>query len=255
MGRGLRVLGFVAVLLGSAALAAVLIWQEQVHGVAPVLGLVLLALGAAGMILHLSLSDDFLRRHLGDPTAGQTRGFCRSGWVGVLLGAALLGLHYLDHWVQETTARTNFQVAFNRGVSAAKARDWQAAADAFSEAIRVAPPGHADTARAYTWRGTARMHLKEDSQAIDDLSEALRLDPNGSIALYNRGVAYCRKEEYDRALSDFTEAIRLNPGYAKAYLARSSIYGKRGDSARARADRQRAAELDSSMEKSGGGNP
>jgi tetratricopeptide (TPR) repeat protein len=249
MGRNLRVVGFVAVLLGSAALAAVLIWQEQVHGVAPVLGLLFLALGAAGMTLHLSLSDDFLRRHLGEPAAGQARGFCRSGWVGILLGAALLGLHYLDHWAREATARTNFQVAFNRGLSASKDRDWQAAADAFSEALRFDP----SSAKAYHHRGVAFLHLGEQDRAIVDFSESIRIDPTDARVFSNRGLAFFRKVDYDHALTDFGEAIRLNQGYAKAYLARSRVHEQKGDDPRARADRQRAAELAPPIERSEAG--
>ena len=91
MSRGFRVLVVVSVLVASGALAAVLIYQEQVHGVAPVLGLALLVLGAAGTALHLTVSDDSLRRHVGEPGAAEVRRFWRKSWVGVLLGVASLG--------------------------------------------------------------------------------------------------------------------------------------------------------------------
>jgi tetratricopeptide (TPR) repeat protein len=234
------------ILIGSVALAAVVIWWATAQQVSfqYVLGVGFVVLGTAFTTLHLTLSDDFLRRHFGEARADQMRRTYRSGWVGVLLGAALLGLHYLDRLVQTTTTEVQFKVAFNRGQSAAKAGDWQTAADAFSEAIRLDPTN----ALAYHKRGVVYLHQGEQDRALADLSEAIRLDPNDALALHNRGVAYVRKEDYDRALTDFGEAIRLNPSYAKAYLARSKVYRKKGDDAQAKADQQKAAELDPSLE-------
>lgn len=252
MSRGLQVwswrrrLVVASILLVAMALPAVVIWQAEAHGVviSYILGAALVVLGTAGLTLHLTLSDDYLRRHFGEPAADQRR-FLRGGWVGVLLGAALLGLHYFDRWVQ---AKAQFNVAFNRGISAAQARDWQTAAEAFSEAIRLDP----NDARPYRHRGAAYLHQAEYDQALADLDEALRLAPDDAHAVYNRGVAYVQKNDLDRALADFGEAIRLNPSFAKAYLARSRVYGKKGDDAHARADQQKATELDPSLEKSGG---
>src|SRR5262249_14598337 len=157
----------------------------------------------------LTLSDDFLRRHFGGPGADRRRRLWRGGWVGVLLGAALLGLHYLDRWGQATAAEAQFRVGFNRGLSAAHARDLQTAAEAFSEAIRLDP----SDARAYRHRGAAYLHQGEYDRALADLDEALRLAPDDAHAVYNRGVAYVQKNDLDRALADFGEAIRLNPSF------------------------------------------
>ncbi|HEY7311198.1 MAG TPA: tetratricopeptide repeat protein [Gemmataceae bacterium] len=239
MSRAFRVLGVVSILLVSAALAAVLIWQQQVHGVALVLGLVFLVIGGVGTTLHLTASDDFLRRHCGEPGAQQMRQFGRSAWVGVVLGAAMLGVHYLDRWVQAATVETQFRAAYNRGRAAAKEQDWQTATDAFSEAIRLDPK----SGDAYRSRGIVYGQQGEQDWALADLDEAIRLNPDDAVALYDRGVVYFQKAEYDRALADFGEAIRLKPNYAIAYRARGKVYGKKGDDAQAKADRQKADEL------------
>ena len=283
MSRGLRVLVPASILMVSVALAAVLIWLQEVHGTALVLGLMLLVLGAAGTTLGLAAGNDFLRRHFGEPGADPMRQLRRSSWGAMLLGAVLLGLHYVDRWVQAGQAKIQFDTAYNRGASATKAGQWQAAVDAFSEAIGLAPALPADAARAYAWRGNARSQLKDYSQAIADFSEAIRLDPsamayrgrgrayfhqgehdravadfnevirlepNEATGPYIRGLAYLKTKDFDRALADFGEAIRLKPSYKEAYLARSSAYAKKGDDARATADRQKAHELDPSLEKS-----
>jgi tetratricopeptide (TPR) repeat protein len=262
-------------------LAVVLIWQGEVRGAAPVLGLILLVLGACSSTLRWTLSDDFRRRHFGQPGVDPMRQLWRGGWGAMLVGALLLGSYYLDRWTKASEPALQFNKAYNRGATATNAGEWQKAADAFSEAIQIAPPLGAETARAYAWRGNARNKLKDYSQAIDDFTEAIRLDPsamayrgrgqayfnqgeqdravadfseairlepNEANGPYIRGLAYFKKEDYDRALADFAEAIRLNPSYRNAYLMRGSVYAKKGDEARAKADRQKAAELDPSLQ-------
>src|SRR5439155_513321 len=86
----------------------------------------------------------------------------------------------------------------------------------FSEALRVAPPRDAATARAYTWRGIARSVLKEYPEAIDDFREAIRLDPNNATAYRGRGNVWAARREYNRAIKDYDEAIRLDPKDAAA---------------------------------------
>jgi tetratricopeptide (TPR) repeat protein len=244
--RGFRALVLALLLTASAALAgAVIWWSEAREGrLQYVLGVGFLALGLVFTTLQLTLSDDFLRRHFGEPSAGQMRRAWRGGWVGILLGGAMLGVLYLDRWVQATAAEAQSKAAYNRGLSAAKTGDWQAAVDAFSEAIRLDP----NSARAYRNRGVAFLHQGEDDRALEDLGAAIRLDPNDANTFYNRGVTYCRKGDLARALADFTEAIRLNPGYAKAYLARSKVHDRKGDHEQAKADRQKAAELDPALD-------
>ena len=238
MSRRLRVLIVVAVLSLSAVCVAVLIWQQQVHGAALVSGWVALLAGAIATALHLTVSDTALRRHFGEPGAGQMRRLWRRGWVMVLLGVASLGLYYFDRHMQVL-------VAFDRGQSAATAGDWPKAAAAFSEVIRL-DPGSAD---AYRRRGGAYLSQRDQDRAIADFTESIRLNPTDAGVFYNRGLAFFRKTDYDRALTDFDEAIRLNPSFAIAYLARGMTYGKKGDDAKAKTDRQKAIELDPSLQK------
>jgi tetratricopeptide (TPR) repeat protein len=199
--------------------------------------------------------------------------------LAVLLLGGLLGYLYLDRRWQATRH-------IGRGLTAYKARDWQEAAGAFSEAVRVAPPFSPEKAQAHTWRGNARGELLEYDGAIDDFDEAIRLDPKNALAyrgrgiawgqkgeheraltdfgeairlgpddalaLYNRGVVHAKSGAYDLAIADFGEAIRLNPNYAKAYLARSKVHGKKGAGAQAQSDREKAVVLDPALGEPGG---
>ena len=59
---------------------------------------------------------------------------------------------------------------------------------------------------------------------------------NVAIAFYNRALAYENKEDYERAIDDYSEAIRLNPNDADAYFYRSLDRKRKGDNAGAEAD-------------------
>ena len=43
-------------------------------------------------------------------------------------------------------------------------------------------------------------------------------------AAFERGNAYFEKKEYDLAINDYSEAIRLDPNFVLAYDKRSSAY-------------------------------
>jgi tetratricopeptide (TPR) repeat protein len=249
MKRGLQALVLGSILTGSVAIAGWLFWHHQIHGVTPVTGLVLLTFGVVTMILGLTLSDEALCRQFGSRDATAMRRSLRSGWIGILLGGAMLGLHFVDLQVRAIAAEAQFQLAMNRGATAAKEQDWKSATEAYSEAIRLDPAN----AKAHQYRGMAHLYQMENDRALADFNEALRLAPDDANTHYNRGITYARKKDWDVALSDFTEAIRLNPTYAKAYLARSRVYGEKGDEARAKEDRKKAIELDPVVEGPGGG--
>ncbi|CAN0497692.1 unnamed protein product, partial [Phaeothamnion confervicola] len=52
-------------------------------------------------------------------------------------------------------------------------------------------------------RGNAHLIKRDFDRAIPDLDQAIQLNPNYSVALYDRGVAYGLKGEAERAISDF----------------------------------------------------
>jgi tetratricopeptide (TPR) repeat protein len=135
-----------------------------------------------------------------------------------ILLLAWLGWHYVDRWLKATTAEANFKAAVDRGHAATKAGDWHAAVDAYSEAIRVAPPVDVvDTAKAYAWRANARIQLKDYAQAFDDANAAIGLDSNIALAYHCRAYACRTKKEYGSAIKDYNEAIRLDPNDATAF--------------------------------------
>ncbi len=52
----------------------------------------------------------------------------------------------------------------------------------------------------------------------------------------NRGLAYSNLFQFKRAIENYSEAIRLNPQYAEAYINRGFAYDMQGKKAEALAD-------------------
>jgi tetratricopeptide (TPR) repeat protein len=157
----------------------------------------------------------------------------------------------------------------DRGITLASQREWEMAIADFTEAIRLNP----NLSAAYLLRGRAAYasvsnvydiaenfaHVRasftsgrqlsgEQTQvydrAIEDYTDALRLDGNNAVIYLNRGEAYTQKADYDPAIADFNQAIRLNPNYARAYISRGLTYNYKGDGDKAIADYNQAIKVD-----------
>ena len=89
---------------------------------------------------------------------------------------------------------------------------------------------------------------REYDKAIVEYTQALRLDPNYTLAYNDRSYIYGEiKKDYDRAIADYTQAIRLNPNFVAAYHNRGSVYGHKRDYTRVIADFETALRLDPSL--------
>lgn len=59
--------------------------------------------------------------------------------------------------------------------------------------------------------------------AIEDLADAIRLNPQDALAYYNRGITYKLQNKKSEAITDFEKSITLtdNPQWVK--MARQQI--------------------------------
>src|SRR5580704_11266374 len=127
----------------------------------------------------------------------------------------------------------NLAVAFSdRGLAYARKDQYDRALEDLDQAIRLNP----NYTAAFNNRGSAYSAKGDLDRAIADYREAIRLDPKIAAAFNNRGFAYSWKGDLDRAIADHSEAIRLNPKYALAFLNRGNEYRAQGDFDRAIAD-------------------
>jgi serpin B len=78
-------------------------------------------------------------------------------------------------------------------------------------------------------RGNAWKHKEEYDNAIADFSEAIRLRPDDIPPYFNRGVTLHLMQEYDKAISDFDEVIRLDPQFSPAYRNRGDAWNEKDE--------------------------
>jgi tetratricopeptide (TPR) repeat protein len=103
------------------------------------------------------------------------------------------------------------------------------AIDELTEAVRL----NAQQPVAYLVRGGLFLARQDAAGAIEDAGEVLRLDPNNPEAYVLRGHAHTLKKNHGKAIEDFTEAIRLNPQLVLAYTGRGRTYLDRREFGRA----------------------
>lgn len=80
-------------------------------------------------------------------------------------------------------------------------------------------------------------------EAITELNQAIRLQPDFAPAYNGRGYARFQLHNYAAAIRDLDRAISLDPQYANAYHIRSVVKKAMGNLKGAAADARRAEEL------------
>jgi len=85
-------------------------------------------------------------------------------------------------------------------------------------------------------RGKAHLAKQEYDDAIEDFTEAVRLDPAYAAAYAGRAEAWARKHYRDREVADFTVAIKLEPANTAYRVARAQSHSAQGRHEEAMAD-------------------
>ncbi len=109
---------------------------------------------------------------------------------------------------------------YNRGMLYEQQGDFLMALNDFTQAIKINTLYDA----AYNNRGNIYYNLGEYNRAIEDYSRALNINPAAKI-YKNRGLSYSATGNYTGALEDYSKAINLEPGSIEAYQNRGIIYG------------------------------
>jgi tetratricopeptide (TPR) repeat protein len=96
----------------------------------------------------------------------------------------------------------------------------------------------------YITRGQAHYGHPEFGRAVEDFNRAIILDPDSWIAYSGRGEAYERMFEHDHAIEDLDRAIQLSSRNARALTFRGSAYLNKREYDRAIEDLSTANKLD-----------
>ncbi len=99
------------------------------------------------------------------------------------------------------------------------------------------------TAEEFTRRGERRLEANRIRDAIEDFSDAIRLDKKYGRAFQKRAWAFCLRSDYDTAIADCDVAIRLNEDDADAYFYRGWALDEKKQYDRAITDYTRAIQL------------
>ena len=100
------------------------------------------------------------------------------------------------------------------------------------EAIRLDP----EATGYYINRGLARYNLNNLRGTLDDFDRVIQLDPNSSLAYFNRGIIRSQVGDLNRAIEDFDKVIYLDPTHYSAIYNRALLRGETGDNKGAIAD-------------------
>ncbi|MFN5595247.1 MAG: tetratricopeptide repeat protein, partial [Aphanizomenon sp.] len=85
--------------------------------------------------------------------------------------------------------------------------------------------------------------LGDKQAAIDDFTQAIKINPNYDKAYNNRGSVRDDLGDKQGAIDDYTLAIKFNPNLAQAYNNRGVVRKELGDKQGAIDDFQQAANL------------
>jgi tetratricopeptide (TPR) repeat protein len=127
-----------------------------------------------------------------------------------------------------------------RGSSRLWLNRFQAAADDFTEVVRILP----NYGFGYANRGYAYLRMGQTQKAIQDLDQAALLEPELASNFVNRGDAYLRLGKPEKAAADYTRALDADPANPVAWHNRAQANLRLNRFQSAMADFDKAIELD-----------
>ena len=100
-----------------------------------------------------------------------------------------------------------------------------------------------EKAMLFFFRAYARNEKHQYEEAVRDLDESIRLDPENADAYHERAYTLGELSEYGRAVRDSDREVSLRPEYPGAYEERAFLRHRAGDLKGAFEDRARVVEL------------
>ena len=127
-----------------------------------------------------------------------------------------------------------------RGVTYYELKEYKLAIDDYTQAIKI----DSQNAEYYAFRGGIYSFLKEYKQAIDDYTQAIKIDHKKAIYYDFRGLAYLQLKDYKQAIANYTQAIKIDHKNATYYGGRGFAYFQLKDYKQAIDDYTQAIKID-----------
>ena len=140
----------------------------------------------------------------------------------------------------QTSETKEWALLFERGISQALIKQYTNAVNTLSEAIHLNPTNPF----LYINRATTRAEMIDFISSIDNSYQSITIDSDPAKRLHNTGT---RTYNYDEAIEDINKAIKLYPDFAEAYYNRANLMAISGKLPEAYDDYTRAIELEPSM--------
>ena len=139
----------------------------------------------------------------------------------VIVASVALTWHQLGYWKDSITlyrhtlhvTRGNFLIHDNLGIELVESGDLDAGMQELHEALRINP----NLASGHFNLGIAFDRKGDLDSAIHEYQESLRIAPKAKKVHNNLGIAFARKGELDAAIDIFQEALLINSHDAKAH--------------------------------------
>ena len=123
----------------------------------------------------------------------------------------------------------------DKGISHLRLGEYQSAIDDFETSVRLDPESgtqwYANAYLADANHSLAAFHLENGEwvKSIHFIDEVIKLKPGDSWGWAYRGMAYLMERKLDESLEDLNEAIRLDPDLARALYNRACLHSLRKD--------------------------
>jgi tetratricopeptide (TPR) repeat protein len=131
------------------------------------------------------------------------------------------------------------QSYLDQGIRNYEAGNNTKALENYNQALKLDPK----LDRAYFNRGLVYQDLEDNEKALEAYNQYLKLNPNYARAYNNRGIVYKDLGNNAKALEDYNQALKLMPNYAGAYYNRGDLYQKMGNNTKALEDYNEALNL------------
>ena len=135
--------------------------------------------------------------------------------------------------------KSRAEILINRGAAeGARGNNEQAVKD-ITEGLKINP----DNKNGYFNRSIAYFGMKQYDNALADYTNYLKYDPNNANMWYESGMLQRSMKKNDEAIKSLDNAISLDPNFGLAYLERARAKAQSGNRAAAQQDYQKAQQM------------